>query len=307
MNTLANRVHIHKIIGNSYSSLFCAKTVTVRIGLVSARFLATIKIRHINHRAMLKTIVTLIALLFTSCKDSTNQHGNNTAPSSSENSGIKSPFTAKELEIDGKIKAMESPAEFKQAFADFHAAEGLWNNPKNKQFTVVTWFFRAWFNKDPMAALAAISTIPNSDGGFLRRCAIAEGIKYCADAPEAYIEAANTLFTEDQASLILYNVFNEMFKKSPNGWFEFVEKKLGQGRTKQIAISTLFGLQVDKNFRRAVEYAQKLAFEEDRRDAFVSIGSPAKLPTLEDLDWAESLKIPEGDFDRIRNRILNKN
>lgn len=208
-----------------------------------------------------------------------------------------------EQAIAASIKKLKRSEEFEQVFADFPAEKGIWSFSKSDQTLALTWFFRAWFAKAPKEALAAISAIPVSDGGLARDVALSEGLSYSPDMPEAYVKAATTLLPDDRATGTLNSIYDEMFKKDPEALFDFLETKLGQGKTKQIAITNLFCQLASKDFRQAVEFARKLTFDEDKRAAYTSIGAAGDPASKEELEWALSMGVPQGEIDRIRGHM----
>lgn len=206
-------------------------------------------------------------------------------------------------EIDARIGAMRTCDDFQLALNDLRDDAGIWHVQDNLRDVVISRFYSAWFNNNPRAALDSIRSIPNTDSGRLRKHALGEGIKFSSSMPKEFVDVSIELLPEVYSNHVIENVSKELFTKNPELLFDLIVNYFGQGRTKLTAMFTFFTLQTDNDFRRAVEYAQKLPFEEDRDTAFATISDPGRLPSQEDLDWALSAGMPKAEVDRLRKRM----
>lgn len=248
--------------------------------------------------------VPLLAALIVGCDKTRDSAGNDNSVITSNSVEIGASHAAPAFDrpnIEANIDSMHTPEDFKLVFGDLASNNGIWHVPKEDVPLVASLFFRAWFARDPNAALAAIYEIPR--GGWVREEAIRSGMQYGVKAPQDYFEALDKLLPEDRAGGLQEALCRDMFANSPDALFEFAGTKLAQGRAKQIALTTFFSLMANKDFRRAVEYASRLEFEEDKREAFSMIAVPGILPSQEDLEWALKEGMPQGEITRIERRM----
>ena len=210
------------------------------------------------------------------------------------------PFLERYAGVEAKIRAFTTPLDFKTSFDQYETRTGLWDLPKDDMPLIMNWFFEAWFDTDPEAAIAAVSRISNSDGEMCRIEAIMAGIEHSPELIDKYVEAATSLFSNNREMLVLNSIYSTVYDNDPDALIQYAETALGQGRTKQMALTAYFTNTVSTDFRLAIQQAQKLTFDEDKTTAYNAIFCSIKTLNQKDYDWAIAHQTPNKYTSNVR-------